>query len=286
MEDNFIKIGAGEMVSKKIRLRGGRILEVIVFVVGMGVVGMGVEKEIKEEEIKEGEIKEELVKKISGRYKTVELGMRRSEVMEALREDMDLEVDTETDYGYFDEEQKYVIKAKRPPLIDSIFYQFSKVKGNGWELYAIIIRFNEQHNSYISVYRELWSRYGEADERTSQYAIWSGAKRGLSKGYGGKELEVDLILNRDAMVKVMDGKRYRELAELRSLRKEYSLREYYEGLNRRLFEGFGVEGSGDEGFGVEGSGDEGFEDEGFGVEGSGNEGFEDEGFEDEGFEEN
>ena len=239
------------MVSKKIRRNGGRILEVIVFVMGMGVMGMGVESEVKEELVKEELVKEEEVKKISGRYKTVELGMRRNEVMKALKEDLDLEVDAETDYGYFDEEQKYVIKAKRPPLIDSIFYQFSKVKGTEegvewWELYAIIIRFNEKHNSYISIYRELRSRYGEADERTSKYAIWRGKDRGLWKGYGGKELEVDLILNGDGVVKVMDGRKYRELTEFRGIRKKYSLREYYEGLNKRLFEGFDFEEEGNE----------------------------------------
>ena len=205
-------------------------------------------------------------------YKKVTLGMPREQVQKILQQDLDLEIDTETDYGYFDEEQKYLLKAKRPPILDSVFYQFynarkgnptqtqtqtqtqGKEKGtqkkstignnpppqqnkNVWILYAILLNFNQKYNNYQSLHQRFLTKYGKAKQRTPQQTTWVWEN---ALNHQKKNLQVALILTLDARVKIVDQT---HIEQKKALKKAFSgektsLQRYYEQLNDRLFEGF------------------------------------------------
>ncbi|MDH5680023.1 MAG: hypothetical protein OEZ36_00430 [Spirochaetota bacterium] len=181
---------------------------------------------------------------IAGKYKSITLGMTREEVLDSLKKDVDLEMDVRTDYGEFDEEQKYIVKARRLPFIRQIFYQFYEEKpaktngGNNnkstWKLYAIIIHFNLKHNSYNTLYNRILSKYGEADIRTARFSVWS--PKGREKYQGG--MPVRLILNKPATIKIIDDKIFRQKQLERYRLSNKSVTSYQRELNDRLLSDF------------------------------------------------
>lgn len=191
-------------------------------------------------------------KGISGEYKKVALGMQREEVLKTLQNDPDLEIDMDSDFGDFDEEQKYIVKAKRVPFINYIYYQFTKdISGaNGvgqnadkdapkeWILYAIIIKFNPKYNNYVTLYDKILSKYGEADERTAKYAVWSPSDRELFKAKDGREIKVRLILNHPSTIKIIDDTVYQAKDVNRQRSPDEAVKNYQRQLNDRLLEDF------------------------------------------------
>ncbi len=192
---------------------------------------------------------------IAGQYKNVKLGMNRGEVLKILQGDVDLELDVETDYGDFDKEQKYVVKAKRHPFIDYIYYQFINKNDlkethkevridpdvgksdEDWILYAIIIKFNVKYNNYVSLYNKILSKYGEADERTSKYAIWKPEGRKASKG-SDKNIKVKLILNHPSTIKIIDDVKYQIKHVKDKKTPQEEVKNYQKELNEKLLKDF------------------------------------------------
>ncbi|MDH4128142.1 MAG: hypothetical protein OEV44_05275 [Spirochaetota bacterium] len=185
---------------------------------------------------------------ISGKYKTVMIGMTREEVLDNLKKDVDLEVDVETDYGDFDEEQRYLVKAKRLPFIEKIYYQFTKMKvktikddhdkNEKWILYAIIIHFNPKYNNFNSLYERILSKYGEPDARTSIYALWKPSNRQLYPTKDGREIQIKLILNHPGTIKIIDETTYqRKYGEKKEVFEE-AVKTYQREVNERLIEDF------------------------------------------------
>ncbi len=195
---------------------------------------------------------------ISGQYKKVKLGMNRGEVLKILQGDVDLELDVETDYGDFDKEQKYVVKAKRHPFIDYIYYQFiskndlkdktethkevridadTGKSDEDWILYAIIIKFNVKYNNYVSLYNKILSKYGEADERTSKYAIWKPEGRKAPKG-SDNNIKVKLILNHPSTIKIIDDVKYQIKHVKDKKTPQEEVKNYQRELNEKLLKDF------------------------------------------------
>ncbi len=188
---------------------------------------------------------------IEGKYRKVVLGMSREEVINVLKKDSYLEIDETTDYGDFDEEQKYLVKAKRKPFIDHIYYQFIKkstappTEGEAatanekqqWVLYAIIIKFNTKYNNYVSLYEKILSKYGEADVRTAKYALWKSAGRELSVTANGKK-PVKLILNSPSTIKIIDALTYQQKFVEEKQTSEEAVKDYQRKLNEELLSDF------------------------------------------------
>ncbi len=194
------------------------------------------------------ELLEEKKIAIEGKYRNVILGMNRKEVLDIIKSDSHIEVDDYTDYGEFDEEQNYLIKAKRPPFIEHIYYQFTKKKltlhdkakpniKDDWVLYAIIIKFSLRYNSYFSLYNRILSKYGEADIRTSKFSIWNTKNRELFKAKKEIGMPVRLILNNPTTIKIIDEKTYLEKTMGRK-RDKQDLRSYQQELNDKLLDDF------------------------------------------------
>jgi hypothetical protein len=187
---------------------------------------------------------------IEGKYRKVTLGMTRKEVLDILRSDSYLEIDESTDYGDFDEEQNYLLKVKRPPFIEHIYYQFTQAdiglhdrakpgikKNDLWILYAIIIKFSLKHNSYYSLYNKILSKYGEADLRTSKFSVWNTKGRSLFKAKSG-EIPVRLILNYPTTIKIIDEKTYLRIFIGRKKNSQDGIRSYQQELNDKLLDDF------------------------------------------------
>lgn len=207
-------------------------------------------------------------KGISGEYKKVSLGMVREDVLQVLQNDPDLEMDMDSDFGDFDEEQKYILKAKRIPFINYIYYQFTKgipgetnnqgnnqnpspdsndnsgqsdnqeVKDKQWILYAIIIKFNPKYNNFVTLYDKILSKYGEADERTAKYAVWSPSDRELFKTTSGRDIKVRLILNAPSTIKIIDDTIYQVKDVNKQRSPDEAVKKYQRELNDRLLEDF------------------------------------------------
>ncbi len=197
---------------------------------------------------------------IEGQYRKIKLGMNRKQVQEVLSSDPDLEVDVETDYGDFDKQQKFLLKAKRKPFIHHIYYQFyhdekqdtkksdksenktdTKKKDSddkSWKLYAIIIQFNNKYNDYPTLYERILSKYGEADIRTSRYAMWKASGRSTYKTSDGRNIGVLLILNHPSTIKIIDYSKYQAMVDKQRKSPQEAVKNYQREVNERLLEDF------------------------------------------------
>ncbi len=110
-------------------------------------------------------------KTITGEFRKVSLGMNREEVLDALLKDGLLEIDEYSEFGDFDEENKFVLKAKSLPQIDNIYYQFYK-ENDTFILYTITIHFNPKYFSYFELYKSLYEKYGKADKKIPNKSQW------------------------------------------------------------------------------------------------------------------
>ena len=127
-------------------------------------------------------------REISEQYMEIKIGILRNEVLNIIGKHPLLEKDEETYYGDFDAEQKYIIRAKKSPIIDHLYLQFlpkdninylntqEMLKDDNWKLYMIIIHFNPKYNNFNSLCEKLTFKYGKPDLRTSYKATWNAGK--------------------------------------------------------------------------------------------------------------
>jgi hypothetical protein len=142
---------------------------------------------------------------ISDEYLGIKLGTERNKVLALVDKHPLLDKDEETYYGDFDAEQKYIIKVKKPPIIDNIYLQFipkdgvnytdfSKLeKDENWVLYMIIIHFNPKYNSYNNLCEKITFKYGTPNKRTPYKATWKQ-----------RENNVKLVIENPSTIKIIN----------------------------------------------------------------------------------
>lgn len=88
-------------------------------------------------------------------------------VMQKLKKDPLIMVDPSSDFGEFDEEDRNLIKAKLPPYLPNIYYQFYQKK-----LYVLSLFWNPKKISYLQLYRKLKKKYKKPIVFNSKQIIW------------------------------------------------------------------------------------------------------------------
>lgn len=116
-------------------------------------------------------------------YRKVRLKMNWEKVLEILKKDNLLKIDLNSQYGELDEFFP-VIKVKAKPFIRLIYYQFTNLNNpmnilniqvqdlKKWLLYAITIHFDTRYEDYISLYRLMYEKYGQAEIHQRNYIKW------------------------------------------------------------------------------------------------------------------
>jgi hypothetical protein len=104
-------------------------------------------------------------------FRNVQLLEAFEGVMEKLKADTLVLVDPSSDFGDFDEDPVDLIKAKIPPYIQHIYYQFYQQK-----LFLIALFFDKERFSYVSLYHTLKQKYGAPQLYNAENAVWEDAK--------------------------------------------------------------------------------------------------------------
>ncbi len=137
-------------------------------------------------------------------YLGIKLGETRDVVLEKVEKHLILNIDKKTYFGDFDAEQKYIIKARKVPVLHSVYLQFipsadylsKEIEDDkNWKLYMIIIDFNTKYNDFNKICSMLTYKYGEPDLRNPDKAIW--------KPRGN---DTKLVLNKPCKLKIYNVK--------------------------------------------------------------------------------
>ena len=104
-------------------------------------------------------------------YRSVELLDTLEKAAEKLKSDTLILTNIDSDFGLMDEEDSNLIKAKIPPYLENVYYQFYEKK-----LFAIALFFDKKRFTYLELYKEMKKKYGKPSFYNAENAVWQDEK--------------------------------------------------------------------------------------------------------------